>query len=270
MSRLEQTTKRLGACWGAVIVLCLPAIAETPIPDRERMDVGDLYRQSVIPTAANNPGRFGAHYKTRVVIFNPTERDYSITARLYDGTGLVGREEIQIDANRYYVWDNFLEDVFDYRGGGGIWLRAPEEEDRFYVTAEVYTDSPNGRFSTTVVNGIFPVFSEGYESNYNVGISVNESRRTNIGVLNWDTKPSSIEAKVFDSSGTLVQTIGFELEPEAWQQKSIRPAAEVEDGFVQWDIYGESEAHYFYAHVTHVTCVTHVACHYTSPSALPK
>ena len=82
MSRLEQTTKRLGACWGAVIVLCLPAIAETPIPDRERMDVGDLYRQSVIPTAANNPGRFGApDYKTRVVIFNPTERDYSITAR---------------------------------------------------------------------------------------------------------------------------------------------------------------------------------------------
>ena len=42
MSRLEQTTKRLGACWGAVIVLCLPAFAETPIPDRERMDVGDL------------------------------------------------------------------------------------------------------------------------------------------------------------------------------------------------------------------------------------
>ena len=57
----------------------------------------------------------------------------------------------------YYVWDNFLEDVFDYRGGGGIWLRAPEEEDRFYLTAEVYTDSPNGRFSTTIVNGIFPV-----------------------------------------------------------------------------------------------------------------
>ena len=74
------------------------------------MDVGDLYWESVIPTAANNPGRFGAHYKTRVVIFNPTERDYSITARLYDGTGLVRREEIQIDANRYYVWDNFLKD----------------------------------------------------------------------------------------------------------------------------------------------------------------
>ncbi len=115
------------------------------------------------------------------------------------------------------------------------------------MTAEVYTDSPNGRFSTTVVNGIFPEFSEGYESNYNVGISVNESRRTNIGVLNWDTKPSFIEAKVFDAYGTLVQTIGFELEPEAWQQKSIRPAAEVDDAFVRWDINGESEAHYFYA-----------------------
>ena len=204
------------------------------------MDVGDLYRQSVIPTAANNPGRFGAHYKTRVVIFNPTERDYSITARLYGTTGLVRWEEIPMDAETYRVWDNFLEDVFDYRGGGGIWLTerdgrglyglaerslqhhsavfseeavrstggkkipilcdgrglyglaersasAPqfvngrlsgilrrirgrdqcfglaesnEEEDRVLCDGRgLYGLLPNGRFSTTVVNGIFPVFS---------------------------------------------------------------------------------------------------------------
>ena len=99
MSRMEQTKKRLVACWGALILLCLPAFAETPNPDRERMDVGDLYWQSVIPTAANNPGRFGAHYKTRVVIFNPTKRDYTITARLYDGTGLVYRPASHVNAS---------------------------------------------------------------------------------------------------------------------------------------------------------------------------
>ena len=245
MSRLEQAKKTLFTCWGLLIALCLPALSETPIPDREKFQVGDLYWQSVIPAAANNPGRFGAHYKTRVVIFNPTSRDYSITARLYDSTGLAGLEEIQMDYGTYRVWDNFLGDVFDYRGGGGIWLRAPEEEDQFYVTAEVYTDSPNGRFSTTVVNGIFPDYSEGHDDHYNVGISVNASRRTNIGVLNWDTNPSSIEAKVFDAIGTLVQTIVFELDPEAWEQKTI--TAPVDDGFVRWEIYGDSEAHYFYA-----------------------
>ena len=245
MSNLEQTTKRLVACWGAVMVLCLLAFAESSTPDREKREVGDLYRESIIPAAANNPGRFGAHFKTRVVIFNPTSRHYYIAARLYDRYGLVVRADIPMDANTYRVWDNFLEEVFDYRGGGGIWLRAPEEDDRFYVTAEVYSDSPNGRFSTTVVNGIFPAFIEGYDSNYNVGISVNASRRTNIGVLNWDTRPSLIEARVFDGSGTVVQTISFELEPEAWQQKSI--SVPVDDGFVRWDIEGDSDAHYFYA-----------------------
>ncbi|MDE2756587.1 MAG: hypothetical protein OXU26_05655 [Acidobacteriota bacterium] len=194
MSTTQRAMKSLIAIWGLLFALCLPAFAETPLPDREKMEVGDLNRQSVIPVAANSPGRFGAHFKTRVVIFNPTDLDYSITARLYGGAGLVRREEIQIDAFEYHVWDNFLEDVFNYRGSGGIWLRAPEDEDRFYVTAEVYTDSPNGRFSTTVVNGIYPKYVIGAEPEMNVGINVSASRRTNIGVLNWDVVPSSIEA----------------------------------------------------------------------------
>ena len=89
------------------------------------------------------------------------------------------------------------------------------------------------------------LFSEGYESNFNVGISVNQSRRTNIGVLNWDVRPSSIEANVYDGSGTLIKTIEFELESEAWGQETI--SVPVDDSYVRWEINGESDAHYFYA-----------------------
>ena len=246
MTRVEQAIRKLIGCWAAVIVLCLPVFAETAIPDRERMEVGNaLFWQSVIPATANSPGRFGAHYKTRVVIFNPTSRDYTITARLYGTNGPIRRSEIPIDSGQYLVWDNFLGEVFDYTGGGAVWLRSPGEDDQFYMTAEVYSDSPNGRFSTTVVSGIIPTFVTGREAEYNVGISVNESRRTNIGVWNWETKPSSIEAKVFDAFGTLVQTIRFELKGEAWQQKTI--SASLDNGFVRWEINGESKTHYFYA-----------------------
>ena len=245
MSTLQPSMKCLIACWGLLFALCLPAITETPIPGREKREVGDLDSYSVIPVAANSPGRFGAHFKTRVVILNPTDRDYVITARLYDRTGQARRKEVSMDAFEYSVWDNFLEEVFDYRGSGGIWLETSDPEDRFYVTAEVYTDSPNGRFSTTVVNGIYPNYSAGYDLNFNVGINVNARRRTNIGVLNWGTEPSSIEARVRDGDGTLVQTIRFDLAPEAWQQKSI--SASVDDGFVVWEVNGESDAHYFYA-----------------------
>ena len=238
--------KRVVACCGLVIVLCWLAFAETPIAEREKLEVANaLSWQTVIPATANAPGRFGAHYKTRVVIFNPTSRDYSITARLYGNNGPVSQREIAVDASEYLVWDNFLGEVFDYTGGGAVWLKAPAEDDQFYMTAEVYTDSPNGRFSTTVVSGIVPKFVTSSNPDFNVGISVNRNRRTNIGVWNWEAIPSSVEAKVFDASGTLLETVRFQLKGEAWQQKTI--SVTVDNGLVRWEINGDSRTHYFYA-----------------------
>ena len=93
MPKLKYAVKKLIACWGLLMVLGLPAIAETPVPEREKMEVGNaLVSAAVIPAAANNPGRFGAHYKTRVVIFNPTEGAVSITATLFDHNGPIGQK----------------------------------------------------------------------------------------------------------------------------------------------------------------------------------
>lgn len=231
-------------CLATAIGFCAPAFAETLIPERERREITGFW-SGFIPAAANASGRFGAHYKTRVVIFNTTLRDYSIAARLYGTNGFVSRKDIPIDSGEFLTWDNFLGEVFDYKGGGAVWLIAPEEDDEFYMTAEVYTDSPNGRFSTAVVNGAIPLFSIGTEPNFNVGITVNQNRRTNIGVWNLGNKTSKVKAKVFDSYGMLLQTIGFDLPETAWQQKSI--SVPVENGRVQWEINGESEVHYFYA-----------------------
>ena len=239
--------KTLVAYWILLASLCVPAFSETSIPARDRMPVaGALNHVALIPVAANSPGRFGAHYKTRVVIFNPTSRDYSITARLFGRNGPAGSSAtIPINPGQYLAWENFLQEVLDFSGSGAVIFSSPDEQDEFYLTAEVYTDSPNGRFSTTVVNGIIPTFVSSTEPDFNVGITVNDSRRTNIGVWNWETKPSSIEAKVFDASGMLVQTIGFELKGLTWQQKTI--SVPVDNGNVRWEINGESEIHYFYA-----------------------
>ena len=231
-------------CFVTFIGFYSPAFAETTIPEWERREVASFW-QGFIPAAANAAGRFDTHYKTRVVIFNPTSRDYSIAAVLCGTNGPVGQKDISIQSGEYLTWDDFLGEVFDYRGGGAVWLKAPGKGDDFYMTAEVYTDSPNGRFITTVVNGRIPTFISGTEPNFNVGITVNQNRRTNIGVWTLGDRTSKVEAKVFDSNGMPLQTIGFDLPAWAWQQKSI--SVPVENGYLRWEINGESEDHFFYA-----------------------
>ena len=238
----------------AVLILAVPVFSESPHLEREIRNVfGGLTRSrsAVIPVAANAAGRFGAHFKTRVVIFNPSSHDYDITTVLFNQNGRVGSaKKFPIKSGQYRIFDNFLEQVFDHTGSGAIYLISSDERNspyEFVVWADVYTDSASGRFSTTVVNGIGPLTSDEEGTHFNPGISVSSSRRTNIGVFNIKNERSEVEAQVFDGHGTRLQTITFDLKPQSWQQKSI--STPVDNGFVQWEANGpaESDYHFFYA-----------------------
>ena len=192
--------KNLVACWILLITVWLPAFSDSYIPERDGLEVAkSLNHAALIPVAANSPGRCVAHFKTRVVIFNPTSREYSVAARVFDQNGPAGRSlTIPINPGQYLARDNLLQEVLSYSGSGAVIFSAPDERDTFYLTAEVYTNSPNGRCSTTVVNGIIPRFVR------------SDDPDANIGIFNIANEPSSIEAKVFDTSGTMVETIRFE------------------------------------------------------------
>lgn len=193
----------------------------------------------VIPTAANKPGRFGSYFSTRVVIHNLTSEDYSIEALLLGPSGPVSRRNIRMAPHQYLSWENFLQQVFEFSGEGAVVLRNGDEIRGFYVTAEVYTDSPNGRSSTTVVNGFNPPGIEATRG-YHAGIIASDSQRVNVGALSL-IEHSSIQAKVFDSQGSLVDTIAFEMAPLSWQQKTI--GVPVENGSIQWEIKGCCRIH---------------------------
>lgn len=216
------------------------ALADTSVSERDVNALGYARPTShaVIPTAAHVKS-----FRTRVVIGNLTSHEYSITATLYGPNGLVSREIISMPATHYKGWDNFFRSVFDYTGNGSVVLEseidseagdAADSRYKFYLTAEVYSDSENGRFSTPVVNGIAPLVDEG-ERAYNFGISVNEDQRTNIGAFNPSDAPVSIEAEVSDESG-LVETVSFEMAPYSWQQKPI--SARVDFGWIEWKTSG--------------------------------
>ncbi len=128
-----------------MLALSLPAFAEIPVPDWEKRKVGDLNDSAVIPVAANNAGRFGAHFKTRVVIFNPTDRAYSINAILFDGTGRASEKEISMGVNVYRVWDNFLVD-----DGFVVWEVNGESDSHYFYAVEVDNESNDGTLNWSV------------------------------------------------------------------------------------------------------------------------
>ena len=232
--------KHLIACCALSIHLGALAFAETAVTERDVNALGYARPTSlaVIPTAARVKS-----FRTRVVIGNLTSHAYSITATLYGPNGLVGREIISMPATHYRGWDNFFKSVFDYTGNGSVVLESERDSEagdaresryKFYLTAEVYSDSENGRFTTPVVNGIAPLVDAGDRA-YNFGISVNEHQRTNIGAFNPSDAPVFIEAEVSGESG-LLETVNFEMAPYSWQQKPI--SATVDFGWIEWKTSG--------------------------------
>lgn len=229
----------------AFVLLGAPAaFPEDALPDRSIHEVGRPMPTylGVIPASANSPGRHGAYYKTRVVMHNVTSHDFTVQAILYGPKGRVARKAIRMAAGSYRVWENFLKEAFDYTGAGAVTLRAEssltldEDEitDMFSVTAEVYTDSPNGRFTTTVANGLMPLIS-GETTAVSAGITIDENQRVNLGVFNPETDArAAVRAKVYDAGGTMIEEILFEADPGEWRQKSIR--APVTNGVIWWEI----------------------------------
>ena len=232
--------KTLTTVLAMMICLCLPVPADQTPPGKNIYKFGfpGGGTVAIIPTAANTPGRHGAFYKTRVVIKNLTDIDYGVWLFLYGREGEVSRQVIQLEPREYRSWDNFLEQVFSYRGNGAVIVSAGAfnemltDNRQFSLTAEVYTDSPNGRFTTTVVNGILPSSNIVVEEAFHSGITVNEDQRVNIGVFDVDQFSESITARVYDATGAEVQRIDFH--GNVWDQKSI--TVPVDNGYIEWKV----------------------------------
>lgn len=232
-------------CAITFVLLGTPAaFPEDAVPDRSIHETGQPLPTylAVIPASANSPGRHGAYYKTRVVMHNVTAHDITVLATLYGPKGVVTRKAIRMTAGSYRVWENFLGEVFNSTGTGACVLLAEsaltldldEIVEMFSVTAEVYTDSPNGRFTTTVANGLMPLISDETTA-VSAGITIDENQRVNLGIFNPDTDAgAAVRAKVYDAGGTMIEEIRFEAGPGEWRQKSIR--VPVTNGIIWWEI----------------------------------
>ncbi len=234
---------------GLLCLLLFPlnALSETPVQARGEHALVTRFPWSTwtVPTMANLSGRFGAYFKTRVVIFNPTDFNYPIYATLYGPGGEVATRNIPIQGQEYLTWENFLEEVFDYTGAGAVKFDSRydppggSDDFGFLVTAEVYVDSPNGRYTTVVMDGdgddlLGSLFEEG-RILFNPGVTVNDRQRVNVGVFNDSFAGSiAVSSQVTDEDGNAVETIEFNVPDKSWAQKPLN--LPVENGLVSWSL----------------------------------
>lgn len=220
------------------MALCVEAsvAAGLTVPDVHRLQAADPYH--LVPVMANNPGQFGAVFKTRVSIFNPTSFAYPIYVNLYNQSGKVATKTIAALPHEAKNYENFLQEVFNYSGAGSVefdsWFDPPagSPDYQFLVTAEVYTDSPNGQYKTVVTTG-GPVDDIGPSREaYSPGISVNASARSNIGCFNDSTSSQTVQAHLYAASGSLLHTYSMNLAGNGWSQIGIGDA--VSGGYILW------------------------------------
>ena len=184
----------------------------------------------VIPTMANSPGKGGAYYRTNVTLSNLTS-PLDLTVRLYGPDGFVEQRTLSIKRNIYNWWPNFLDDFFGYRGTGAVEFsgNAP-----FTVSAEVYTRSPEGTYTTVVHNGPDPPMPYSSKA-WSIGVvTVNNSTRTNAGVFNDSDQSQTVIATIVYPSTDEEQRLTFSLPPKGWAQKTI--TAKGERGYILWTI----------------------------------
>src|SRR5262245_19711853 len=193
----------------------------------------------VIPVMTNNSGIIpGTFFKTKIAIINPTKLAYPIQVTLYDGNGQAGQVTINMLPGQVRNYDNFLEQVFAYSGAGsvvfnsGAGVPGGSALNDFIVSAEVFTDSPSGKYKTVVTSGALLDAISNLSEAYSLGITVDGNTRTNVGAYNDSDSTNVIEADIYDASGSLLNTVALTLGPRGWGQTAV--STNVTNGFIRW------------------------------------
>lgn len=212
------------------LIAALPAVAQRPKPDNTFAS-----DQQTIPVVANVTG-IGGRFISYVAILNPTSSAYSVTATLFDAAGTKREAMINLAAGELKTYTNFLQDVFQYTGGGAVTFRSPAPANRFIVTSEVRS----GGYSTPVPS---LEFAGSGSRSFSAGVTVDSTSRTNLGCFNQSSAANRVVANVFDRTGTQsVGTVTLNLPANGWGQTAVPHV--VSDGFVRFE---PSEAAVCYA-----------------------
>jgi hypothetical protein len=191
--------------------------------------VGSSY---VFPSVANTQGLFGAFFKTKVTLYNPNAFDVVVHVQLVTAAGAPPTQSLPLAAGAFRRWDNFLQEVFGFTGGGGL-VFIEGSSKAFIAIVEVYVDGPNGRY-TTPVTGLLPgdaVLPPSLAAGaffVAPGIQNNAGNRANFGCLSLAPIASSVRVDfyAFTNGELTTASATLSLPPVAWQQVPVAIAGD--------------------------------------------
>jgi hypothetical protein len=205
----------------SALILANPLLAgETHVRSAAPLVVGAV-SHLLLPTSAYANGQYGAVFKTRVSVANVTGYPYTIRAGFSTAAGEVIARTFPILAYETRTWDNFLGEVLQVTGAGAIDFDSGDTAYRFIVSAQVYVDGPNGRFSTAVQSADEAGTILAGRPGYVIGISANSFDRTNLGCASDSGLYQSITAQVFSPSNVYLGSLTFDLNPWGWTQVGV-------------------------------------------------
>jgi hypothetical protein len=187
---------------------------------------------ALILTAANAEGLFGAVFKTRVTLLSLGAEPFSVHLQVLPAAGASGPSRtVTLSPASTTSFEDLLG-TLGYRGGAGIAVTYPIDQS-LLITAEVYADSPDGRYTTVI-----PVLTDPLNDRRFVtpGIRRSSSSRTNLACTSLDPETREASAEVHATDGARLDSLSLTVPAYGWAQTSI--PFDVVDGYALWTFTG--------------------------------
>ncbi|HVN33015.1 MAG TPA: PKD domain-containing protein [Thermoanaerobaculaceae bacterium] len=204
--------------------------------ESSNIEVGGLF----VPTAAHLTGHNNVNWRTDLELQNPgsTPATYSIAllAQGQDNTA-PARVDLTLDPGKSIRYTDILQTLFGFSGAGALCI--VPTEGTVVATSRTYAQSLSGTYGSFVPavarDNAIGLGQDGRLIGLSHDPSLAAGFRTNVGLVNANEYPLTVEADFYLADGTLLGTASYELKP--FEFRKIDRAFEqftrerVEDGY---------------------------------------
>ena len=184
-------------------------------------DPASMGQTLYIAAAARTSGAQGTNWRTDGMVLNPTADEICYDLRYFPaGTADTLCETRCLGAKSAWLYSDIIGATCGVSGDSAGSLRI-EPTGKLLMTTRTYNQTTTGTYGQSIaaVDGGRAIGAG--ETAHLIGLKQNPDYRTNIGFAEITGQSADLEVRIFDFSGSLLQTSAFSLQPSAWHQVGL-------------------------------------------------